>query len=174
MAKKEKEKNNINMRIKAMSFDELTLENPKKLVHDGQFKSGQFDIDLNFAIGFQTLVFVKLDLFQVSVVADIHTKNQKNKDFKLGTFQFTVDFEIKDVLQFNIATRKNSKHQILLPPELELNLISIAFCSARGALFTKTLGMFTGAITLPILDPKEMRKKIQEKYDSKTPTLTAK
>ncbi len=118
-----------------------------------------FDIS-KLKVGFNIDFAYNLDNngFQL-ILSILYSYNLNDKDIVLLELKLLSEFLISDMKSVIKIVGGNLK----IPDDLLVKFTSIAYSTARGIVFSKTLGSFLNQFTLPLIDPKEI---VQNKLKS--------
>jgi hypothetical protein len=119
------------------------------------FSISEFDKkNVGYGKGFRIDFRNETGLFKLDIIIDfLYNGNKSDKEqFKLFGTHIVLEFEFKD---YKGIVNLNENKDIDIPPVLLQNLISIAYSTARGVLFSISQKTEYDELILPLTDPKE-------------------
>jgi hypothetical protein len=142
-------------KIKTLEF--FIIEPSKNIIKN--FNSENLQLDFGVGFSFNT------DLNLFAVIIGIHqTYIDEKEEIELLRFRNVTEYFIKDLKDVLVDTQniKFSEEGLI-----EI-LLSVAYSTIRGIIFEKTSGSFMNEFYLPIINPSEVIRQMQENQDIKS------
>ncbi|RBQ11416.1 hypothetical protein DRW42_02835 [Pedobacter miscanthi] len=127
----------------------------------GNINSDEADADLdpkNYEIECTPEIATNLKELLVRIIfkIDIHILNKEGKKSGTsGSYTNEFIFEIEGIEDF-IKSRNSG--EVDIHPELGTALLSLAFSTSRGMIYTRTQGTILDGIILPVIDASDLQK----------------
>lgn len=109
---------------------------------------GWDDITLNMG---SEILFNEDYLCRLSLVLDMENVDDSGAKLIKANFSIDFDFQIENIMEL-IVVDEASKTVISGDRELGVNLIAIAYSTARGIVLTRTAGTVLNGLILPVVD----------------------
>lgn len=116
----------------------------------GTISGHQFEFELNTGLDPEANV-VGLQLV-VNITAQ--DSNEVTLDLK-GSYTHEIIFIVEDLAGF-LKKSASEENGFLIDGMLGSTLVSIAYSTVRGIIFTRTQGTSLGSVILPVIDPKKL------------------
>lgn len=123
---------------------------------------GSTDIDIDTIGGHQfqfelgTGVNPEENVIGLQLVVDITAHDKELKPLSLtGSYTHEIVFVVENLSEF-LTKDETSPTGFLINGVLGSTLVSIAYSTVRGIIFTRTQGTSLGSVVLPVIDPKKL------------------
>ena len=124
---------------------------------------GATDADINAVVGHQFNFELRTGLnpddniigLQLVVVIEARDKTDKPLNVK-GSYTHEIVFKVENLIDFLEKVETDDKPKYNIDGGLGSTLVSIAYSTIRGIIFTRTQGTSLGAVILPVIDPKKL------------------
>ncbi|MBY0478947.1 MAG: hypothetical protein K2Q24_14970 [Chitinophagaceae bacterium] len=94
---------------------------------------------------------------QLMVSITAKDKNEVPLDIR-GSYTHEIIFIVENLNEFLTETGTSEKKKFIVDGTLGSILVSIAYSTVRGIIFTRTQGTSLGTVILPVIDPKQLMK----------------
>lgn len=124
---------------------------------------GASDADINAVVGHQYNFELRTGLnpddniigLQIMVAIEARDKSDKPLNVK-GSYTHEIVFKVENLIDFLDKNETDEKPKYNIDAGLGSTLVSIAYSTVRGIIFTRTQGTSLGSVILPVIDPKKL------------------
>lgn len=121
------------------------------------------EIDINSIAGhqfnyeLQTGLNVEDNVIGLQLVVGIEATDKSDTPINVkGSYTHEIVFKIENLADFLDKVETEDKPQYNIDGGLGSTLVSIAYSTVRGIIFTRTQGTSLGSVILPVIDPKKL------------------
>jgi len=124
---------------------------------------GATDADINAVVGHQFNFELRTGLnpddniigLQLMVAIEARDKSDNPLNVK-GSYTHEIVFKVENLIDFLDKVESEDKPRYNIDGGLGSTLVSIAYSTVRGIIFTRTQGTSLGSVILPVIDPKKL------------------
>jgi hypothetical protein len=121
------------------------------------------DIDSNaiaghqFNFGLGTGINLTDNIIGLLLEVSIEAKDKADKPLNVkGSYTHEIVFKVDNLIDFLEPVNKEGNNSYNIDGGLGSTLVSIAYSTVRGIIFTRTQSTSLGSVMLPIIDPKKL------------------
>lgn len=121
------------------------------------------DIEINAVTGhqfnfeLQTGLDVDNNIIGLQLLVAIEARDKNDKPLNVrGSYTHEIIFRIENLIDFLDKIESGDKPRYNIDGGLGSTLVSIAYSTIRGIIFTRTQGTSLGSVILPVIDPKKL------------------
>lgn len=124
---------------------------------------GGTDADINAVAGHQFNFELRTGLnpddniIGLQLVVAIEARDRSDKILNVkGSYTHEIVFKVENLVDFLDKVENGDKPKYNIDGGLGSTLVSIAYSTVRGIIFTRTQGTSLGSVILPVIDPKKL------------------
>ncbi len=124
---------------------------------------GATDADINAVVGHQfnfelrTGLNADDNIIGLQLVVAIEARDKDNKPLNVrGSYTHEIVFRVEGLMEFLDKVESDNIPRYNIDGALGSTLVSIAYSTVRGIIYTRTQGTSLGSVILPVIDPKKL------------------